>query len=148
MTTDTGPAATPSMRTPTARVRGLGSAREGGEHWWEERMTSVAAFLLYTWFIASLLRLPAYDFATVREWLAQPIAAVPMLLLVVVTFQHLRHGLQVVIEDYVHEEGNKFFMLLLLNFATILAAAFALFAVLEIALGAPPAAGPGPGAGM
>jgi succinate dehydrogenase / fumarate reductase membrane anchor subunit len=136
MTTETGPTATPSMETPTARVRGLGSAGAGGEHWWEERMTSVAAFLLYVWFIASLLRLPALDHETMREWLAQPLAAVPMLLLIVVTFQHLKHGLQVIIEDYVHEQGSKFFSLLLLNFATVLAAAFAIFAVLKIALGA------------
>lgn len=153
MTPETNPTAAASapartMETATSRVRGLGSARAGGEHWWEERATSIAAFLLYTWFIASLLRLPTYDLATIREWLGQPIAAVPMLLLVVVTFRHLKHGLQVVIEDYVHEEGNKFFSLLLLNFATVLAAAFALFAILDIALGAPPAAAPGSGAGM
>ena len=130
----------PSMETPLARVRGLGPGGGGGHHWWEERMTSVAAFLLYTWFIASLLRLPTLDYETMREWLAQPLAAVPMLLLILVTFKHLKHGLQVVIEDYVHEEGSKFFLLILLNFATILAAAFALFAVLKIALGAPAAA--------
>jgi succinate dehydrogenase / fumarate reductase membrane anchor subunit len=139
MTPESPTIESPTMETPLARVRGLGSAGEGGHHWWTERMTSVAAFLLYTWFIASLLRLPALDFATVREWLAQPLAAVPMLLLIVVTFQHLKHGLQVVVEDYVHEEGNKFFLLLLLNFASVLAAAFALFAVLKMALGAPPA---------
>jgi succinate dehydrogenase / fumarate reductase membrane anchor subunit len=129
-----------TMETPLARVRGLGSAREGGRHWWIERTTSVAAFLLYAWLLASLLMLPDLSWRTVTEWLQGPLAAVPMLLLVAVTFWHLRDGLQVVIEDYVHEEGNKFLSLLLLNFAAVAAASFALFAVLKIALGAPAAA--------
>jgi len=128
------------METPIARVRGLGSAREGAGHWWQERATSVAAFFLYAWFLASLLRLAPRDARDVAEWLRDPLAAVPMLLLVAVTFRHLRDGLQVVIEDYVHEDGNKFVALLLLNFATVAAAAFALFAVLKMALGAPAAA--------
>ena len=131
--------------TPLARVRGLGSAEAGAEHWWTERMTSVAAFLLYVWLIASVLILPDLEYGTVREWLAQPVAAVPMLLLIVVTFWHLKYGLQVVIEDYVHEEGSKFFLLILLNFAAAAGAAFALFSVLKIALAtAAAAAGAGP----
>ena len=126
-----------TMETPLARVRGLGSAREGGHHWWTERMTSVAPLLLFVWLLVSLLRLPAVDYRTVNEWLEQPLAAVPMLLLIVSTFWHLKLGMQVVIEDYVHEEGWKFLSILLLNFATVIAAAFALFAVLKIALGVP-----------
>ena len=124
-----------TMETPLARVRGLGSAREGGHHWWIERLTSVSTLLLFVWLLVSLLRLPALDYRTVNEWLQAPLAAVPMLLLIVSTFWHLKLGMQVVIEDYVHEEGSKFLSLLLLNFATVTAAAFALFAVLRIALG-------------
>jgi len=125
-----------TMETPLARVRGLGSAREGAHHWWIERLTSVSTLLLFIWLLVSLLRLPALDHATVTEWLKDPLAAVPMLLLILSTFWHLKLGMQVVIEDYVHEEGWKFLSILLLNFATILGAAFALFAVLKIALGA------------
>ncbi|HEY0314343.1 MAG TPA: succinate dehydrogenase, hydrophobic membrane anchor protein [Allosphingosinicella sp.] len=125
------------METPIARVRGLGSAREGGAHWWQERQSAVAAFLLYLWLIVSLVRLAPLDQRTMVEWLRDPAAAVPMLLLVWVTFRHLRDGLQVVIEDYVHEEGNKFFTLLLLNFFAVGAGALAAFAVLKIALGNP-----------
>ena len=128
------PATDPASGTPIARVRGLGSAREGGEHWWHERLSSVACLLLYVWLAASLLRLPALDQPTVASWLREPLAAVPMLLLVLATFWHLQMGLKVVIEDYVHDEGNRFLSILLLNFATLLAAAFALFAVLRIAL--------------
>ena len=123
------------METPLGRVRGLGSARAGAEHWWHERLTSVATFLLFGWLIVSLLRLPAFDHATIAEWLAQPLAAVPMLLLVIVTFWHLKMGLQVIVEDYVHEEGGKFFGIVLVNFASVFGAALALFSVLKIALG-------------
>ena len=125
------------METPIARVRGLGSAREGAGHWWQERQSSVAAFLLYIWLLVSLIRLAPLDQRTMAEWLRDPFAAVPMLLLVWVTFRHLRDGFQVNIEDYVHEEGWKFLSILLLNFAAVTAAAFALFAVLKIALGVP-----------
>ncbi|HJS41487.1 MAG TPA: succinate dehydrogenase, hydrophobic membrane anchor protein, partial [Sphingomicrobium sp.] len=85
----------------------------------------------------SLLRLPELDHRTVTEWLADPIAAVPMMLLVVSTFWHLKLGLQVVVEDYVHDEGSKFFWIVLVNFASVFAGALALFAVLRIALGSP-----------
>ena len=128
------------METPIGRVRGLGSARSGAHHWWLERLTSVSTFLLFLWLAVSLLRLPALDHATVAAWLASPLAAVPMLLLVASTFWHLKLGLQVVIEDYVHEEGNKVFLIILLNFFVIAAAAMAIFAVLKIAFGAAPEA--------
>ena len=129
----------PDLTTPLARARGLGSARQGAEHWWHERVSSVALLLLFVWLIVSLLRLPALDHRGITEWLRQPSAAVPMLLLVAATFWHLHMGLKVVIEDYVHEEGNRFLCLLLLGFAAVAGAAFGLFALLKIALGAVPA---------
>ena len=130
----------PSTESPIARVRGLGSAREGGEHWRFERTTAIAALMLYTWLAVSLLRLGRLDFATVREWLGDPWAAVPMLLLVAVTFVHLRDGLKVVIDDYVHEEGNRFAALLVLNFVTVGAGTLAIFSILKIAFSAGAAA--------
>ena len=126
------------METPIARVRGLGSAQAGAHHWWLERLTSVSTLLLFVWLIVSLLRLPSLDHRGVMEWLATPLAAVPMLLLIVSTFWHLKLGLQVVIEDYVHDEGNHFFAIMLVNFLVIIGAAFAIFAVLKIALGGAP----------
>jgi succinate dehydrogenase / fumarate reductase membrane anchor subunit len=130
------PATEPVSATPLARVRGLGSAREGAEHWWHERLSSVALLLLFVWLAVSLVRLPALDHRGVTEWLKQPSAAVPMLLLVAATFWHLHMGLKVVIEDYVHEEGNRFLCILLLGFAAVAGAAFGLFAVLKVALAA------------
>lgn len=123
------------VRSAIGEVRGLGSARSGAHHWWLERLTSVATLLLFIWLIASLLRLPDLHHATVVDWLRAPLAAVPMLLLIVSTFWHLKLGLQVVIEDYVHDEGGKFFSILLLNFLSIAGAALAFFAVLKIAFG-------------
>ena len=124
-----------TMETPLGRVRGLGASGEGAEHWWQERLTSIAVFLLLVWFGVSLLRLPAIDHQTVTDWLRDPLAAVPMLLLIVTAFWHLKLGLQVVVEDYVHDEGGKLFWIVLINFAAVLGGALALFAVLQIAFG-------------
>lgn len=121
--------------TPLGRVRGLGSAKSGAHHWWLERLTSVSTLVLFIWLLVSLLRMPQLDHGTVTEWLGSPIAAVPMLLLIVSTFWHLKLGLQVVIEDYVHEEGTKLFTITILNFFVIGAAALAFFSVLKIAFG-------------
>jgi len=134
MTMET-PAEAPRMKTPLGRVRGLGSARSGAHHWWHERLSSVASLILLVWFFVSLLRLPDFGWQTVSEWLRAPLAAVPMLLLIVAIFWHLAGGLRVVVEDYVHEEGSKLFWLVLINFLTLFAAALSLFAVLKIAFG-------------
>ena len=124
-----------SIETPIARVRGLGSAHSGAHHWWIERLTSISTLLLFFWLGASLLTLPALDHQTIVGWLSSPTAAVPMLLLIVSTFWHLKLGMQVVIEDYVHDAGWKLFSIVLLKFFTILLAALAIFAVLKIAFG-------------
>jgi succinate dehydrogenase / fumarate reductase membrane anchor subunit len=123
------------METPLARVRGLGSAKSGAHHWWLERLTSVSTLILFIWFIVSLLRLPSLDYDIVTSWLATPLVAVPMLLLIVSTFWHLKLGLQVVIEDYVHEDGLRLFSITLLNFFAIALGALAFFSVLKIAFG-------------
>ena len=122
-----------TSETPLGRVRGLGPAGEGAEHWWEERLSSVAVLLLFVWLLVSVVRLPGLDYETLRAWLAQPLAAVPMLLLIVTLFWHAAMGCQVVVEDYVHEEGSRFFWIMLIKFAAFFAAALAAFSVLKIA---------------
>ena len=122
--------------TELAKVRGLGAAKAGTEHWWQQRATAVANFALGVWFLVSLLRLPNLRYETVVDWLRQPIAAIPMLLLIGSVFLHVRLGTQVLAEDYVHSEGNKMLSLLALKFYAIAGAATAMFCVLKIAFGA------------
>lgn len=121
--------------TPLGKVRGLGSAREGGEHWLTERVTSIALLLLGSWFIASLLLLPSLDQATLTEWLSAPSGAVPMALLVIVGFRHALDGVKVTVDDYVHEPGNNFVINTLLLFLAVGGGAIALFALARIAFG-------------
>ena len=121
--------------TPLGKVRGLGSAREGGEHWLTERVTSIALVLLGIWLIASLLLLPKLDQRTVVEWLASPSGAVPMALLIIVGFKHALDGMKVVVDDYVHEPGNNFVVNLILLFLAVGVGALALFELASIAFG-------------
>ena len=122
------------METPIGRVRGLGSSKQGALNWYHERLSSVAALLLSVWLIVSLIRLPRLDYEIVRDWLSSPLAAVPMVLLIYTFFWHAKDGLRVVVEDYVHDEGSKFFWLAILNFLFILGGGLAIFAVLKVAL--------------
>jgi succinate dehydrogenase / fumarate reductase membrane anchor subunit len=121
--------------SPLGKVRRLGSAREGGEHWLTERVTSIALLLLGTWLAASLMLLPRLDQHTLAEWLRAPSGAVPMALLVVIGFRHALDGMKVVVDDYVHEEGNRFALNTLLLFLAVGGAALALFAVANLAFG-------------
>ena len=125
--------------TELGRVRGLGSARGGTHHWINQRITAVGNLVLITWLMVSALRLPGLDYGTVSTWLSAPIVAVPMMLMLVSIFWHLRLGLQVLIEDYVHDDALKFGAILLLNFYAIGGAALGIFAVAKIAFTGAPA---------
>lgn len=120
------------METPLRQARGLGPARAGAHHWWLERLSSASTLVLFIWFIVSLARLPGYDHGTIVQWLADPLAAVPMILLIASLFWHARLGLVVMIEDYWHG-GLGLLLVVLVNFFAILGAALAVFAVLKIA---------------
>ena len=119
--------------TSIGRVRGLGSAKSGPHHWIVQRFTAVGNLLLVLWLLFSIVQMPGLDYASVTGWLAQPVVAVPMMLMLVSIFWHLKLGLQVLIEDYVHDDGLKFFVLMLLNFYAVGGAAFGLFAIAKIA---------------
>lgn len=122
--------------TPLGKVRGLGSAREGGEHWLSERVTSIALLLLGTWFIAAMLLLPDLSPRTVAEWLHSPTGGIPMALFVIVSFKHALDGMKVVVDDYVHEEGSRFAINTLFLFLTVGGAAIALYALASLSFGA------------
>jgi succinate dehydrogenase / fumarate reductase membrane anchor subunit len=125
--------------TGLKRVRGLGSAHAGAHHWWLQRLTAAGNLLLLAWFAISLILLPDLGFTSVTRWIAQPLVAIPLVLLAVSTVWHMVLGVQVMIEDYVHDEGSKLLALLAFRFFAVAIAATSLFAILKIALGAPDA---------
>ena len=121
--------------TELGRVRGLGSAKQGTHHWWMQRLTAAGNLLLVSWFVISLIRLPSLSYAVVTDWLSSPMVAIAAILLVANVFWHLRLGLQIVLEDYVHNEASKLGLIVLLNFYAIGAAAIAIFSIAKIAFG-------------
>jgi succinate dehydrogenase / fumarate reductase membrane anchor subunit len=125
-----------SLRSPIGRVLGYGAAKEGVGHWWSQRVTSVALVILGLWFVTALVRLPDLSYALVTAWLAQPVNAVLMTLLVATTVYHSKLGVQVVVEDYVTTAGTKVVTMLVLNFLHVALGALGIFAILKIAFGA------------
>ena len=121
------------MRTPLGRVRGLGTAKEGVEHWWVQRLTSVALVPLVIWFAFQIGDLAGADLATFQFWLGHHANALLMVLLVVTLFHHAQLGLQVVIEDYVHHEGVKLAAIVSVKFLAIVCALSSVLAVLRLA---------------
>jgi succinate dehydrogenase / fumarate reductase membrane anchor subunit len=121
--------------TPLGEVRGTGPAHEGTGHWLKQRITAVSNFFVMTYFVVSLLLLPSLDHATVTDWLGGLIPATMLILLVISLFWHARLGLQVMIEDYVDEHGNRFAVTVLLNLLACGGAALSILSILKIALG-------------
>jgi succinate dehydrogenase / fumarate reductase membrane anchor subunit len=124
-----------AMRSTIARVRGLGSAKTGTEHWWMQRVTAVALIPLSLWFAASLVSLAGAEWETAYLWIASPAGAVPMILFLVAGLWHAKLGLQVVIEDYIHAEGPKLALLVLLTLTTVALGVAGVFAVCKISFG-------------
>lgn len=123
------------LRTPIAQIRGLGSARDGVGHWKMQRLTAVANVFLVLWFLISCVSLAGADYEAARAWLASPITASLMLLLVISAFYHAKLGLQVVIEDYVHHEGIKLAALAAIALTCIALGVACSVAILKISLG-------------
>jgi succinate dehydrogenase / fumarate reductase membrane anchor subunit len=121
------------LRSDLGRVRGLGSAKDGTSHWWAQRLTAIALIPLTLWFVASVISLTGADVLAVKAWIASPLVAVLLIVLIAATFHHAQLGVQVVIEDYVHAEWLKITSIVLVKFAAVLLAAIAAFAVLKIA---------------
>ena len=120
--------------TSIGRVRGLGAAKAGTHHWLIQRFTAVGNLLLVLWLGVSLMLLPNFSYPTVTEWIARPVPATAMALLVITTFWHARIGMQVMVEDYIHG-ANRVAAIVILNLVTFAGAAFGLFCVVRLALG-------------
>ena len=122
-----------SLKTPLSRVKGLGSAKKGVAHFWMQRVTAAALIPLLGWLLASIVAYSAADYDAAILYLKDPINVTLLLLLMVAAFTHVRLGLQVVIEDYIHREATKVALFVLVNFAAIGLAALGIVSLLSIA---------------
>ena len=120
------------MRSPLSRARGLGSAREGVDHWWIQRVTAAALIPLTLWFTASLIALTGSDYDTFIAWLKAPFATILMVLLLIALFLHTSLGLRVVVEDYVHSDRVKIPAVVAIRLTCFALAVAGIFATLRI----------------
>lgn len=121
-------------RTPLARARGLGSAKDGLSHWWAQRLTAIALIPLVVWFAISLIMLSGADYALVRAWIGSPLVMVLLILIIGVGLHHGQLGMQVVIEDYT-DGAWRVTLVVLVKFIALLFGLAAIVAILRIGLG-------------
>ena len=123
------------LRTPLSRARGLGSAKEGVHHFWAQRITAVALIPLVAWFALSLIMMSGADYGVVRAWIGSPVVMVLLTLTIVIGLHHGQLGMQVVIEDYVHNDGMKLALIVLMRFIAVFFGLAAIVAILRIGFG-------------
>ena len=124
-----------SLQSPLAKVRGLGSAKDGTGHWWWQRVTAIALIPLLVWFVYALMSVSlSGDRQVVINWMQSPFVAIALVLLLTALFTHARLGLQVVIEDYVHCGALRIGLLLLIKFASLALLAISVLSVLKVHL--------------
>jgi len=124
-----------SLQSDLGRVKGLGSSKSGTSHWWAQRVSALALIPLTLWFVYSAMKFIGMDLFAFRAWLNEPGSVLLLSLFLIALFYHMQLGLQVVIEDYVHSEKNKIFLLLINKFAATLFAISSLVAIIQIAYG-------------
>ena len=123
-----------SLQSDLGKVRGLGSAKEGTHHWWWQRVTALAMIPLSIWFISGLICMIDGTHAEALDWVSKPHVTVLTVAFLSALFYHLKLGMQVVIEDYLHQESVKIAALIGLKFASVLGALAAIIAILKISL--------------
>jgi len=121
-------------RTPLARARGLGSAKDGVGHWWAQRLTAIALIPLVVWFAVSLVMLSGADYATVRAWIGSPLVMVLLILVIGIGLHHGQLGMQVVLEDYTDGAWRVVWIVLVKFIAAVFGLA-AIVAILRIGFG-------------
>jgi succinate dehydrogenase membrane anchor subunit len=119
-----------NMRTPLKNVHNLGSAKEGADHFWKQRVSAVALIFLSIWLVWTIASLAGSDHAAFKQALTNPLTAIGLLMLVLTGTYHMRLGMQAIIEDYIGSHGCKVALLMLntfFAFAVGLSSAFAIF---------------------
>ncbi|WP_112661770.1 succinate dehydrogenase, hydrophobic membrane anchor protein [Microvirga flavescens] len=124
-----------SMRTPLSRVKGLGAAGHGVEHWWVQRLTAVANVPLLIAFVIIVAALAGSNYARALAIVSHPLIAIILLLAVISVVNHMRLGMQVIIEDYVQDNGWRIVAVVANNFYTAVIGAACVFAILKVSLG-------------
>ena len=124
-----------NLQTPLGRARGLGSAKSGTKHWWAQRVTAIALIPLTIWFVVAMISATGNDYNNAQQFIGNPINAILFILLIVATFHHAQLGLQVVIEDYVHNKPMEIGLLIITKGTVIVLSLSSVFAVLSITFG-------------
>jgi len=126
------------LRTPLSRAIGLGSAKEGVQHWWMQRVTAIALVPIAAWFVIWVIMLAGSgaNRGAFIAWLRDPVSAAVWVLLLIATFYHGALGLQVVIEDYVASDATRFGLIILMRLAALLGCILGIVAVAKLSLGA------------
>lgn len=124
-----------SMRTPLARVKGLGASGHGVEHWWIHRMTAVSNIPLIIAFVIIVAALAGSNYAQAIAIISHPLVAIILILAVISVTNHMRLGMQIIIEDYVHDKGYKIAAVIANNFYAVIIAVACLYAILKVSLG-------------
>ena len=124
-----------NLQTPLGRARGLGSAKSGTKHWWAQRVTAIALIPLTIWFVVAMISATGNDYNNAQQFIGNPINAIHFILLIVATFHHAQLGLQVVIEDYVHNKPMEIGLLIITKGTVIVLGLSSVFAVLSITFG-------------
>lgn len=123
------------LRSPLNRARGLGSAKSGVHHFWVQRLTALALIPLIVWFAISLVMLSGADYGMARAWIGSPVVMVLLILTIVIGLHHGQLGIQVVIEDYVHNDGVKLALIVGVKFIAVLFGLAATVAIMRIGFG-------------
>ena len=123
------------IETPLKKVRGLGPAHSGTEHFWRQRLTAVAQIPLTLAFLVIILSVVGKGREALVSSLSHPLVALLVLLFIITGVVHMRLGMQVIIEDYIHAEGAKLALLMLNTFFTVVVGAISIFAILKLAFG-------------
>jgi succinate dehydrogenase / fumarate reductase membrane anchor subunit len=124
-----------SMRTPLARVKGLGASGHGVEHWWIHRMTAVSNIPLIIAFVIIVAALAGSSYQDAVAIISHPLTAIILILAVISVTNHMRMGMQIIIEDYVHTKGYKIAAIIANNFYAVIIAVACLYAILKVSLG-------------